>query len=386
MTPKRITDARAAGLGSIGVEYSSMCPFNSDNTRLILMHSQGYVGLYDGEGKFIRVLAPPIAASSEPRWSRKNPDLFYFVNGNELWSEQPSNGSRKLIHTFPEYVRFTSDHRHGVHGRGESDISEDDDHFVFAGIKPGGATEVFVFQISTRAKGRVFQQDKSFDGLKLAGNMAILSNGGIWALDPATGPRKIFGANGHADTTGKYLIVTNAAENPVTLPQFPNGIIRVDVTNGQQLGLFSLPWDSAVHISCPDNRDFCIVSTYGRNQPSGKLYKIKLDGSGAELLVDGINSNVTDYEAMPKASVSRDGSRVVYTSNKDGAIDTWMLRLEPSAPVISPPVVEQPSTPPPVPPMKQLREIDFSADEGREWEWHFKVVNGKMTVRVFDKI
>src|SRR5262245_33133741 len=59
---KRISDAtkltRADSGGPlpyVNPEYSSMSPFNQDNTRLILKHFS-YYGLYDGAGNYLRDL------------------------------------------------------------------------------------------------------------------------------------------------------------------------------------------------------------------------------------------------------------------------------------------------------------------------------------------
>lgn len=381
-TPIRITDSRAAGVGSISVEYSNACPFNADNSRLLLQHAGGFFGLYDGAGKYVRLMERPVTHSSEPRWSRRNPDVMYFIDKNALWMEHPSTGQRALIHVFSEYIASTAGGRHGVHGRGESDISEDDGHLVLAGIRPQGGVDVFVYEISTRTKGPVFPQARPFDGLKLTGDNKALVSGaeGVFVLDDlAKPPRRIFsGSSPHAAPIGPYFIVTNSNESPTTLPDFPNGIVRIDTRNGEQLGLLSLPWIDAVHISTAAGLDWCAVGSYGAKQPSGKVYKVMIDGSGAEMLADGINSYVQDgnYTAQPKASVSRDGSRLAYTSDKDGALDVWMLMLDGA--VVVPPAPVQPPEP-------QLREIDFTADEGRKWQWHFEVINGKMTVKVYDE-
>ena len=59
-------DANGTNLRFITHEYSTTSPFNRDKTRLLLVH-QSYFALYDGDGNFIRNLAPvcPLCA---PRW------------------------------------------------------------------------------------------------------------------------------------------------------------------------------------------------------------------------------------------------------------------------------------------------------------------------------
>src|SRR5262249_51501301 len=122
---KRLSDAMHAvdagrGVGvvtTIGTEYSTMSPFNSDNTRLLLVHFS-YFALYDGAGNFLRNLVEyGINASSEPRWSRTDPNVFYYVAGNQIRAFNVGTLVAMVIHTFGEYTR--------VSGMWESDISFD---------------------------------------------------------------------------------------------------------------------------------------------------------------------------------------------------------------------------------------------------------------------
>src|SRR5262245_36050534 len=136
---KRISDARntpddAGGSGTLTFvtdEYSTMTPFNSDSTRLVLQH-ESYFGLHDGEGNFIKNLPFEINASAEPRWSRREPTLLYYLAGNQLKQHDVSTEVTTVVHTFSEYSR--------IRGNGESDICFDGDHFVLA----GDGREVFV--------------------------------------------------------------------------------------------------------------------------------------------------------------------------------------------------------------------------------------------------
>src|SRR5262245_45364116 len=104
---KRLTNAMAApdvarGSGvvtSIGPEYSSMTPFNKNNTRLLLAHFS-YFGLYDGAGNFLRSLPFEINTSAEPRWSRTDPNVIYYVSGNRLKQYNVGTSSTTVVHAF----------------------------------------------------------------------------------------------------------------------------------------------------------------------------------------------------------------------------------------------------------------------------------------------
>ena len=76
---KRITDSmhmvrqdNGGTVTAITPEYSTMSPFNQNNTRLLLLHFS-YFALYDGAGNYLQDLPLEINASSQPRWSRTDP-------------------------------------------------------------------------------------------------------------------------------------------------------------------------------------------------------------------------------------------------------------------------------------------------------------------------
>jgi hypothetical protein len=79
-------------------EYSTISAFNQDRTRLILQHDS-YFGLYDGEGRYLGDLPWGVHASSEPRWSRTQPSVLYFINGNRLERHDVATGATLVVHT-----------------------------------------------------------------------------------------------------------------------------------------------------------------------------------------------------------------------------------------------------------------------------------------------
>jgi len=323
-TPVRISNALPGT--TVGVEYSTISPFSFKNKWLLLTHPGGFFGLYTGDGVFIRELPSVIDTSSRPRWDRRNPDQLTYLNGKELCRYCLAEDRHESIYRFAEYA--------SIDDEGEADISLDNNHRVLCGTLPNGQQEVFVFELSTHTKGPVFAQAQPFDGLKITGaNEPILSKAsGIFVLGPHQ--RQLTTTNGHAcvgrDANGGILLWTNSNENPVTLPSFPNGVVKMRTADGHQTGLISVPWTDAVDITMPESGDACFVSTYGGTEHSGKLYRVKLDGSANTLLLDGINHDVKNYDGQPKAAVSRDGSRIVWSATEpDGVtVNTWMLQLE----------------------------------------------------------
>ena len=349
ITPTRISTSLPPKW--VSTEYSTIDAFNCDGSMFLLV-AVDHFQLYSSAAGLVKDLA--IGASDEPRWSRTNPRTLYYHSGNVLiWCDVIS-GITVSIHAFIEYP--------AISGTGESDLSEDGNHMVFV----GDGREVFVYQISTGTKGPVLD----VTGHPLDPVMLTPDNKFVYQISTGTkGPvldvtghpldscymtpdnnvliswmgsgtgrfngmelydknmnfiRQIANSNGHKDITrdasGKEaLIWTNSNENPVTLPAFPNGIVKIDLATGQQTGLLSLPWSQGVHISCPKSAGFAIVETYAvpaaaPGQYGGEILKIPLDGSPlTELCKHG--SVQVSYNSQPKATVRHDGSSVLFSSN-----------------------------------------------------------------------
>jgi Calx-beta domain/Repeat of unknown function (DUF5648) len=355
---KRLSDATTmpnhAGTGMlpfVSTEYPTASPFNFDNSRLILQHSS-YFGLYDGTGRYIRDLPfaqdlPfPVNAGSEPRWSRTDPGVLYYVSGNSLMTLNVNSGVSSLVHSFIEYA--------AIRGRGESDISRDGDHFVFAGDDPlgpvGNNRYVFVYQISTDIKFAALDTkdplsppDHPFNNLYIAPDNSVLvgwnANGtgsppprftGVELFDHnMVFQRQLTHAIGHQhvtrDTNGEDVLIWTNSNDP--LPIFcPNGIVKVRLSDASQTCLLPLDYSLAVHITAGDGNGWAYVETYAPSDPpaalpgwkpyTNEILKVSLDGTGTtQRLLHHRSRQTGNYGYQPRATVSRDGNALVFTSN-----------------------------------------------------------------------
>jgi len=339
---KRVSDAvntpnhaASGNLLWIGTEYPTASPFNSNNSSLILQH-QGYFGLYDGNGTYVKDLPFAVNAGTEPRWSRTDPNALFYVSGNQLMKLSVSAGTSSTIHTFSEYS--------AIRGRGESEISRDGDHFVFAGDAPGGLAnrDVFVYEISTDTKGTVLDTTgHPFNQLYLAPDNSValgwIATGtarfnGVELFDRnMTFQRQVTHAIGHMhltrDTNGDDVLIWTNSDDPQPISNCQNGIVKVKLLNAQQTCLLQLDWSLAVHITAGDGNGWVFVETYDptdvpASTPDWKVYtneilQLRLDGSEVRRLFHHRSRQTSDYAYQPRATVSRDGGKLVYSSTYD---------------------------------------------------------------------
>jgi hypothetical protein len=337
-TVKRVSNAlgtlnadQGGDLTWIENEYSTASPFNSDNSKFILVH-QSYFALYDGSGFYIRDLPLEISSSSEPRWSRKDNVTLYYHSGNMLKSYNMSTGSIGVVHTFSEYT--------AISGNGEMDISLDGDHLVYC----GDGRYVFVYQISTDKKFTAFDTaGRSFDSEYITPDNNVIVSWIQSGTVRYTGQelfdinmnflRQVGHADGHKhvtrDTNGAEVLVWTNSNDPQPIPACNNGIVKILLASGAQTCLAQLDWSLAVHISAPDGNGSVFVDTEAPSNPepsstgwvpyTNEILQIKLDGSGITRWAHhrSRRSAINTYNWQPKLSVSRDGTRLLYASNLD---------------------------------------------------------------------
>src|SRR5688572_4103923 len=331
---KRVSDAgltRNADQGGylkwIGTEYSTVSPFNSDNSKFILLH-QSYFGLYDNAGVFQYELPMEINSSSEPRWSATNKDTLYYHSGNQLRLYNVATGGINVVHIFAEYSSIGS--------RGEADISSDGNHFVFVGDN----RFIFVYELSSNRKYTPLDAaGRGFDSVYMtADNNVTVSwlqagtarGTGIELFDiDMKFLRQVAHVAGHMDMTrdtngDEVLIWTNSADaQPIANCQ--NGIVKIRLADARQTCLLQLDWSLAVHISAPAQGGFVYVDTEAPGNPlpgtggwvsyTNEILKVPLDGSAATRLAHHRSRPWDSYNWQPRISCNQDGSRLLYPSN-----------------------------------------------------------------------
>jgi hypothetical protein len=331
---KRLSNALStpdAAMGSgylewVMTEYSTMAAFNSDNSRFLLQHGS-YFALYDGSGNYLRDLPFDIYASAQPRWSRTSNSVVYFVNGNRVRSFDVATNTLATIRTFTEYG--------SISGAGESDNAFAGNKLVLA----GDGHAIFVYDIATNTKSPVFDTagKGGWDAIYLTpdGNVLLTwlaGNGGRYTgIELFNGnmvfQRQVAPVGGHMDvtrdTTGAEVLVWTESSDPTPVCA-SNGMVKVRLSDASASCLLSLSWSLAIHASCPDNAGFCIVETYAPSDPSpsgswpayaNELLRVPLDGSATSRLAHHRSRPLNGYNYTPRATVSRDGTKLLFSSN-----------------------------------------------------------------------
>jgi hypothetical protein len=330
---KRVSDARRAapspgspaGVVFVTNEYSTVSPFNSDGSWLLLIHQSAFA-LYDGEGNYVKNLPRGLSASSEPRWSRQDPNRLYYVNGNQLRQLDVVTGISLLLRAFGEYG--------AVSGRGESDICFDGSHLVLTGDN----REIFVYDLSTGRKGPVLATGgRPFDNLYITPDDNVLVGwlqagsgryNGVEMFDRNMSfLRQVARARGHMDVTrdpdgGEVLVWANAGDS---LPVCDNGVVKIRLSDARQTCLLSLEWGLALHVSGPDNSGWVFVETYAPDDPApepgtwppyaNEILQLRLDGSAVRRLAHHRSRPFDKYNYQPRVSTNREGDKLVYSSN-----------------------------------------------------------------------
>ena len=328
----RVTDASVTEdvldrgpLAYIINEYSTVSAFNRSGSRLLLQHESVFA-LYDRAGRLLSVLPRDVNSRSEPRWSVHDELVFFYLDGNELRRYDLATGESLLLRRFDEYGEIT--------GRGENDLSFDGDHLALVGDEH----EVFLYELSTDTKGAVTDTLSfgTFDQVMVTPDNHVLV--GWHAIGPDRGKglelfdrsmrfvKQVSQSGGHMDVgrdlDGAEIVVRINAADPV--PLCSNGIVKVRLGDGVQTCLLTLDWSLASHVSVPAAGSWIFVSTYAPSDPSpeqgwvahtNEILQVRLDGTEVRRLAHHRSRPFNDYNYIPRLSSSRDGTRLVYSSN-----------------------------------------------------------------------
>lgn len=321
-------------------EYATMSPFNSDNSRILLLTDKDGFMVVDFNGK-ITASTPEvnIGGRMEPRWSLDEPNIFYFHDENHLMAFDVETRQKKIIHTFSQFKSINF-------GGGESDISEDGDHLIIVGDE----SQVGVYSIRKNQLGSTLKlKGKTFDYFDLTPDNNVIARWGATGKDRFQGfelfdrqmkfKRQIVTFGAHADRArdlnGEEVLVMLASNDPAPAKGCEsNGIEKIRLSDSKKTCLLPLNWNSEVHISANGRNPWVLVSTTdnrtGTANPPAQLFPdwknrwmknynelilVRMDGSVIRSLAHHRSRSMDNYWHTPRAAISRDGAYAVFDSN-----------------------------------------------------------------------
>jgi uncharacterized protein (TIGR03437 family) len=201
---------------------------------------------------------------------------------------------------------------------------------------------LFVYQISTDTKFAVFDTaGQPFNSMILTPANSVIVAWLASGTARYTGEelfdinmnfvRQLAHADGHKDITqdvgGDEVLLWTNSDDPQPLANCNNGIVKIRISDGLQTCLLQLDWSLAVHITSPDGNGTAFVTTELQTnvEPTdpgwvvytNEILQVKLDGTGVTRWAHHRSRPVNTYNWQPKGSISRDGTRLVYSSNFD---------------------------------------------------------------------
>jgi hypothetical protein len=133
--------------------YSTVSPFNSNDTFLMLSDGWGRHFVTDMKGNSVVPIANmPGANNGWVLWDATNPAVFYYTSGNSLMKASISGSTvaPSTVHQFNEYA--------AINFMDETDVSQDGAHVVIIGGDTSGSNpeNVFVYNFAANSKGPVY--------------------------------------------------------------------------------------------------------------------------------------------------------------------------------------------------------------------------------------
>ena len=289
----RISD-ESMGLSSAGYmqhHYSKDQPWNHDMTLIKLKGTRAIL-----DAKTYQIFKKP-SGKGESRWSTVDPNIMFYVLGNQFRKWNVRSDADTLLHTFSE-----GDLEIGPY---EGNISVGDRYVVLT-----VGTLAIVYDIVNDvviAKKDLGPMD--WATISPSGNYVVSRPDpqtlGVLVYDRSLNLlRKIFNKGQHGD------VGYDAAGNEVYAQMCPMQMARLD--NGQ---ITSLGANLCGHLSTRNYQRPGWASMTDGSSSNGEVLAVKLDGSKTvERFAHG-RTSAANYDAQAKGVFSPDGSKVMWNSD-----------------------------------------------------------------------
>ena len=347
-TITRVTDiSQIKGAERIRHYYSKRNPFNADNSRAVLISSDGGHWLYDTR-TWTPIRDLPVRSSdAELHWHPTDPERIFLVdfgtdyNISRMFWLNVNTGKRTLILDMEKYGFKTA------FGEMEGNPDRDMSVYAVAGKMQDGSTGMALVDIN---QGTVLAQKKVDP--HWVDDWISVSPSGKYIVAMGKEHSRIFdrqlnllhtlpeGSYGHGDlcqtASGREALVFDGADlqlssgRNINIAWLDNAKLEI----GTRIG-----WDATPHVSCR-NLDFpgwALISTQGSDRwtqrypnKNFEIFWLKLDGSGEIRRIAHHHSSREEggYFAEQHAVPNRDGTLILFASNWGGKeINDYLIQL-----------------------------------------------------------
>jgi hypothetical protein len=343
-------------------EYARVNSFNADGSRLLVYSIDGYWYLYDSAS--LRPMGT-LPIGEEPRWDAQDPHVLYFIDELRLMSYDIDSGGTQILHNFSG--NYSSQSISAVWTRHEGRPSMDTRYF---GLMV--EDEEFIpsaFLIYDRIEDRIVSRDvRTLDGIQDDVDHVTISPLGTYFLASFDRycPQGALGNDAHPcglmvydrnlqngrsllRIIGHYDVALDENGREIVIFQDidKDQISILNLESGEVTALFDIDFSHTAigfHFSglAYEQPGWALISTYEGGYPQAytwmddQVFAVELRAGGRVIRLASTHSKVDpnqghDYWAEPHATVNRDFTRILFTSNwgRSGTeqVDMYMMAL-----------------------------------------------------------
>jgi hypothetical protein len=363
----RLTD-RAADIGKgdtpkgLKNEYARVQAFNADESLILIRSTGSSWHLYDA-----RTLRPlrqlGFDGAVDPRWDGSDPSLLHFSDGTRLFAYDIQSGERRLVRDFATDFRGQKltavwsryEGSPSVDGRYWGFMAEDESWLPVAFLVYDRLTDTIVSRRALRDPGDVDHVSMSPLGNYFVAAFDRYCERGKPGSDAGPCGLMVYDrslANGRsiARIIGHHDLAIDAAGREVVVYQDvdTDEIAMLTLATGERTALHPIDFSkgaTGLHFSgrAVKRPGWAVVSTHDDSTAShawmdDQVFAIELKAGGRLARLAHTRSLVNpkmehDYWAEPQATVNRDFTRVLFTTNwgRSGTdqVETMMIELPP---------------------------------------------------------
>ena len=327
--------------------YSTLTPFNANSTNIMIFLDNGSNEIRDTRGNIIvRAASMPNSNTGVEPWDPINPNVFYYVNGNQFLKATVSGATvtSAVLHTFSTFSRVVIPDEEDLTDDGTKIwlIGNPGNECAGTGVLYDRSTDTVVSQsltLSSCHKIQIFPSGKMLCTNCNGNNITIYNTDGSVYWNPP------YTATAHTevgtDLQGREVMISTAngvaSLNACADPWSSLTLIDVNakapvgcLINGIPAWHVSYRDSSAGWVAlsffdqgaCPDYSCFSPLNLSSAWQNSWTHYAeevvlVKIDGSQIQRLAHHRSRTAEYYWAQSHAAISRDGKYVAFDSNMD---------------------------------------------------------------------